>query len=250
MSEILSTRCAGVLTVGFNREARKNAITIPMYRALTDILQEAASDDDIRVVVLRGSETMFTAGNDLDDFISDPPLDPQAPVWRFLHALSAFPKPLVAAVCGVAVGIGTTLLLHCDLVYAASDARFSLPFINLGLCPEAACSLLLPRSLGYQGAAEVLLTGDPFDARFALSAGLVNRILPAPEVLPWALAQARKIAQKPALAVTETKRLLKRGGLAEVHARIDEEAQAFARLLQSEAAQTAITAFGQRQRPR
>lgn len=250
MSEILTTRCAGVLTVGFNREARKNAITTPMYLALTRLLQEAASDVDVRVLVLHGSEAVFSAGNDLDDFISHPPLDAQAPVWQFLHALSAFPKPLVAAVCGMAVGVGTTLLLHCDLVYAASDARFSVPFINLGLCPEAGSSLLLPRLLGYQGAAEALLTGDPFDAPFAQRVGLVNRLLPAPEVLPWALAQAQKIAQKPLDAVTETKRLLKRSGQADVHARIDEEAQIFARLLQGESAQTAIAAFGQRNRSR
>ena len=245
MSEILTHQNAGVLTITFNRPTRKNAITATMYQTLTKALTDAATDPTLRVVLLQGTDTLFSAGNDLDDFITHPPTDLQAPVWQFLHTLSAFPKPIVAAVCGFAVGIGTTMLLHCDLVYAATDARFSVPFVNLGLCPEGACSLLLPKAL----AAEALLTGDPFDAATALQAGLVNRVLPAPEVLGWALAQAQKIAQKPSEAVMQTKRLLKSPMLAAVHAHIDEEALTFASLLQGEAAQDAIAAFINKQKP-
>ncbi|MDZ3991704.1 enoyl-CoA hydratase [Pseudomonas sp. Teo4] len=248
MNEILTHRSAGVLTVSFNRAQRKNAITSSMYQTLTQTLQAAAQDSEVRVVLLQGDATVFTAGNDLGDFIDNPPLDAQAPVWRFLHALNDFPKPLIAAVCGVAVGIGTTLLLHCDLVYAASDARFSLPFVNLGVSPEGASSLLLPRLMGYPRAAEALLTGEPFDAEFALRAGLVNQLLPADQVQDWALTQAQKIAQKPAAAVAEAKRLLKRGVQGAVHACIDEEAQVFARLLQEDTAQTAIAGFSRRLR--
>ncbi|MEN5034827.1 enoyl-CoA hydratase [Pseudomonas sp. TWI929] len=248
MSEILTQQTAGVLVVTFNRPARKNAFTAPMYQALTQILNSAALADDIQAVVLQGSASVFSAGNDLNDFIEYPPLQAQAPVWQFLHALNNFPKPLLAAVCGLAVGIGSTLLLHCDLVYAATDARFSLPFVNLGVCPEGASTLLLPRLLGYQVAAEALLTGEAFDADFALRAGLVNRLLPAAEVQGWALAQAQKIAQKPSAAVIHTKRLLKQGLQGEANARIDAEAQAFAMLLQQEAAQTAIAAFAKRPR--
>ncbi|CAG8870612.1 2,3-dehydroadipyl-CoA hydratase [Pseudomonas fluorescens] len=248
MSEILTQLNAGVLVVTFNRPALKNAFTAQIYQSLTEILNSAAQSRDIQVVLLQGSASVFSAGNDLNDFIDNPPLEPQAPVWKFLHALNDFPKPLIAAVCGVAVGIGTTLLLHCDLVYAATDARFSLPFVNLGVCPEGASTLLLPRLMGYQVAAQVLLTGEPFDTDLALKAGLVNRALPAAEVQAWALNQAQKIAQKPPTAVIETKRLLKLGMKAEVTARIDVEAQAFATLLQEQPSQTAIAAFVARAR--
>ncbi len=248
MSEILTQITAGVLVVTFNRPTRKNAFTAPMYQALASTLRRAAQDSDIQAVLLQGSGSAFSAGNDLDDFINCPPLEPQAPVWQFLHALNDFPKPLVAAVCGVAVGIGTTLLLHCDLVYAATDARFSLPFVNLGVCPEGASTLLLPKLMGFPVAAEALLTGEAFDADFAQRAGLVNRLLPAAEVQAWALVQAQKIAQKPLAAVIETKRLLKLSLQADTQARIDSEAKAFARLLQEEAAQTAIAAFANRAR--
>lgn len=248
MSDILTQQTAGVLVVTFNRPARKNAFTTPMYQAFADTLRHAAQDNAIHAVLLQGSGSAFCAGNDLGDFIEHPPLELQAPVWQCLHALNDFPKPLVAAVSGVAVGIGTTMLLHCDLVYAASDARFSLPFVNLGVCPEGASTLLLPRLLGYQVAAQTLLLGEAFDAEFALRAGLVNRLLPADEVQAWALDQAQKVAKKPSAAVMQTKRLLKMGVRTEASARIDAEAQAFATLLQEDAAQTAIAAFASRAR--
>ncbi len=165
---ILSNREGGILTLTFHRLDKKNAITRAMYTAMAEALEAAAADDTVRVAVIQGDPTCFTAGNDLMDFLSNPPdMTPgaePAPVVRFLDILRDFPKPLIAAVAGPAVGIGTTLLLHCDLVYAVDNAGFSLPFVNLGLCPEAGSSLLLPQIVGYQRAAEKLLFGEPFSA--------------------------------------------------------------------------------------
>ncbi len=246
MTDILTREDSGVLLIGFNREAKKNALSLSMYQRLTELLRHAEHDPAIAVVLFHGSPQVFSAGNDLADFITDPPTAPDAPVWTFLRTVSRFPKPLVAAVCGAAVGIGTTLLLHCDLVHAGDNARFSLPFVNLGLCPEAGSSLLLPRLFGYPRAAEALLLGEPFDAQAALQAGLVNRVGAPDQVLASALAQARKLASKPLAAVLETKRLLKSTTALAVQERIDEEARLFASLLDSDAAREAIAAFGQR----
>ncbi|HBT96736.1 MAG TPA: enoyl-CoA hydratase, partial [Desulfobulbaceae bacterium] len=159
-TEILTRREDGVLTLTFNRLERKNAINLAMYAALADALSEAGDDPTVRVAVIEGHETVFCAGNDLEDFLHRPPTDADRPGLRFLYSISSFPKPLVAAVCGPAVGIGTTLLFHCDLVYAGDNAVLSMPFVNLGLCPEAASSLLAPRQLGYHHAAEMLLLGE------------------------------------------------------------------------------------------
>ncbi|MFD2642697.1 enoyl-CoA hydratase [Pseudomonas japonica] len=240
MTDIHTHEDSGVLVITFNREAKKNAITVAMYQTLSETLQRAADDPRIAVVLFHGSEQAFSAGNDLGDFLSQPPDSLDAPVWQFLRTLAAFPKPLVAAVCGVAVGIGTTLLLHCDLVHAGSNARFSLPFVNLGLCPEAGSSLLLPRLFGYQRAAEALLLGDPFDAETAARAGLVSKVLEPSQVLQSALTQARKLASKPLQALIETKRLLKND---DVVVRIDEEARVFMRMLESDVAREAIAGF-------
>ncbi|MHA6195099.1 enoyl-CoA hydratase [Pseudomonas wadenswilerensis] len=240
MTDIQTREDSGVLIITFAREAKKNAITVAMYQTLTETLRRAADDPEIAVVLFHGGEQAFSAGNDLADFLSQPPGGLDAPVWQFLRALAAFPKPLVAAVCGVAVGIGTTLLLHCDLVHAGRNARFSLPFVNLGLCPEAGSSLLLPRLFGYQRAAEALLLGEPFDAEAAVRAGLVSKVLEPHEVLESALAQARKMAGKPLQALIETKRLLKCNDVVE---RIDEEARVFSRMLEGGEAQAAIAGF-------
>src|SRR5437867_846022 len=181
MNQINVSTSDGVMQVVFNRPERKNALTEPMYEAITQALELAARQDETNVVLLCGAAGVFTAGNDLDDFISRPPKDADAAVFRFLRALATFPKPVIAAVEGLAIGVGTTMLLHCDLVYAASDARFALPFVTLGLVPEAACSLLLPRVAGHQRAAERLLFGDAFPATDALALGFINRLLPAAE---------------------------------------------------------------------
>ncbi len=249
MSDILAHVEAGVLTLTFNRLDKKNSINAAMYAALADALAAAKDDAAVRAVVIQGHELIFSAGNDLGDFMNDPPSGADSPVWRFLHGISAFPKPVIAAVCGAAVGIGTTLLLHCDLVYAGDNAKFSLPFVNLGLCPEAASSLLLPRRLGHVRAAEALLLGEPFGAEQALEWGLVNRILPPGEVNGYAQAQARKLADKPQSSLIATKRFMK-GELAEsVPQRMAEEGEVFGRMLREPAAREAFTAFMAKRKP-
>ena len=168
MSDILVHTEAGVMTLTLNRVDKKNSITAAMYSALADALDQASADPAVRVVLLQGDATVFSAGNDINDFLHQPPAGQHSPVYRFLHGIAAFPKPIVAAVCGPAVGIGTTMLLHCDLVYAGDNAAFALSFVNLGLCPEAASSLLVPQMFGYHRAAEALLLGEPFMVEAAL----------------------------------------------------------------------------------
>ena len=252
MSDILTHVEAGVMTLTFNRVDKKNSITRAMYAALADGLERAAQDAAVRVVLIQGDATVFSAGNDIGDF-QNAPADPgpreEQQVWRFLRAIASFPKPIVAAVCGPAVGVGTTLLLHCDLVYAGDNAAFALPFVNLGLVPEAGSSLLLPQMLGYHRAAEALLLGEPFMAEAALEVGLVNRVLPPTECNAVAQQQARKLAAKPLASLVETKRLMKGSQQAAVLARMDEEGQLFGRMLHEPAAREAFAAFAQRRKP-
>lgn len=249
MQDILIHTDAGVTTITLNRVEKKNSFTQAMYAACADALDSARDDAAVRVVVFQGDATVFSAGNDIGDFLSNAPKAQDAPVFRFLRALAAFPKPLVAAVCGPAVGIGTTMLFHCDLVYAGDNAAFSMPFVNLGLCPEAASSLLVPQMMGYHRAAEALLMGEPFMAEAALEVGLANRIVPPTEANGIAQAQARKLAAKPLASLVETKRLLKKGQMEQVLARIDEEAVSFGRMLGEPAAQEAFTAFMEKRKP-
>ena len=247
--DILQHREAGVLTLTFNRVERKNSINVAMYDALATALEQAAADSATRVVLIQGHETVFSAGNDIEDFLKNKPAGEDSPVFRFLRAIAAFPKPLVAAVCGPAVGVGTTLLLHCDLVYAGDNAAFSMPFVNLGLCPEAASSLLVPRMFGMHRAAEALLLGEPFFAEAAQEVGLVNRVVPPAECNALAQAQARKLAAKPLTSLTTTKRLMK-GELQEaVLRKMDEEGAQFRRLLGEPAAREAMTAFMEKRKP-
>ena len=247
--DILQHRDAGVLTLTFNRPDKKNSITAAMYAELADALAAAATDAAVRVVVIQGQPQVFSAGNDIADFLNHPPSHMDAPVFRFLREISTFPKPLIAAVAGPAVGIGTTLLFHCDLVYAGDNAAFALPFVNLGLCPEAASSLLVPQMLGYHRAAEALLLGEPFMAEAALEVGLVNRVLPPTEVNDVAQAHAKKLAAKPLASLIETKRLMKAPQAAQVQAVMAEEAQSFARMLTEPAAREAFGAFLEKRRP-
>ncbi len=252
MSDILTHCEAGVLTLTLNRLDKKNALTTDMYAALADALMQAAEDAAIRVAVIQGHEQIFTAGNDLQDFRRERPpvLDAAnpAPVHRFLDALRSFPKPLVAAVAGPAVGIGTTLLLHCDLVYAGDNAAFSLPFVNLGLCAEGGSSVMLPALMGYQKAAEKLLLGEAFYAEEALEIGLVNRIVPPHEVAAYAQAQAAKLAAKPLASLIATKVLMKRSqaGLKSV---MDDELKLFDEMLRGPACKEAIDAFMNKRKP-
>jgi enoyl-CoA hydratase/carnithine racemase len=170
-------------------------------------------------------------------------------VFRFLHGIASFPKPLLASVCGPAVGVGTTMLFHCDLVYAGDNAAFSMPFVNLGLCPEAASSLLVPQMLGYHRAAEALMLGEPFMAEAALEVGLVNRVLPPTEANNYANTQAKKLAAKPITSLVETKRLMKKGQQAQVLQQMADEGESFRRMLVAPAAKEAFTAFMEKRRP-
>ena len=243
MTDILIDCSDAVLTITLNRVEKKNSITVAMYAAMADALTAAATDDAVRVVVLQGHETIFSAGNDIGDFMQPSADTAERPAFRFLRAISTFPKPLVAAVCGPAVGIGTTMLFHCDLVYAGDNAAFSMPFVNLGLCPEAASSYLAPQLMGYGRAAEALLLGDPFLAETALEMGFISRIVPPGEAAALAQRQARKLAAKPQSSLVETKRLMKKGQAVIVAERMAEEGVSFGRLLAEPAAQQAFGAF-------
>ena len=249
MSDILIHTDGGVSTITFNRLDKKNALTEAMYSALAEAMQQAASDDAVRVLVIQGDASVFTAGNDIKDFLEHPPTSTDAPVFRFLRQLVSFPKPLIAAVAGPAVGVGTTMLFHCDLVYAGDNAASAMPFVNLGLCPEAGSSLLAPQLVGHQRAAELLLLGEPFLAETARDIGLVNRITAPTEVNALALAQAQRLASKPMSSLLETKRLLKQGQQAALLERVAEEAAVFARMLGEPAAREAFTAFMEKRAP-
>ncbi|WP_323072921.1 enoyl-CoA hydratase [Mycetohabitans endofungorum] len=247
--DLVIERARGVLTLQLNRPDKKNAMTAAMYQSMADALAQARDDASVRAILIRGHDGVFCAGNDLEDFMQRPPSGPDAPVLQFLQQISTAAKPIVAAVSGPAVGIGTTLLLHCDLVYAADDARFSLPFTQLGLCPEAASSLLLPRLAGYQRAAQKLLLGEPFDAYEAQAIGIVSRVLPLAQLHEFVLAQATKLVALPASSLRVTKMLLKRDAQAQVAQRIAEEAEQFGRMLRSPEAREAMSAFLQKRKP-
>jgi enoyl-CoA hydratase/carnithine racemase len=249
MSDILTHIDAGVMTITFNRLDKKNSITSSMYAAMADAVAQAGADPAVRVVVFQGHESIFSAGNDIGDFLNQPPSTQESPVFRFLRGIATFEKPLVAAVAGPAVGIGTTMLFHCDLVYAGDNAAFSMPFVNLGLCPEAASSLLAPRMFGYHRAAEALLMGEPFFAEAAQEVGLVNRVVPPTEVNGYAQAQARKLATKPLTSLMATKRLMKGGDQQAVLQKMDEEGQSFGRMLREPAAKEAFGAFMEKRKP-
>lgn len=248
-TDILVHAEGGVLTITLNRLARKNSITAAMYGAMADAIEQGACDPAVRVALIQGHATVFSAGNDIGDFQSKPPAAPDAPVFRFLRSIATFPKPLVAAVCGPAVGIGTTMLLHCDLVYAGDNAAFSMPFVNLGLCPEAASSLLVPQMMGHHRAAEALLLGEPFMAEAALEVGLVNRVVPPTEANGVARLVALKLAAKPTTALAETKRLMKSGQQALIAQQMADEGASFARLLGEPAAREAFGAFMDKRKP-
>lgn len=250
MSEVLIDRDAGVTTVTLNRLAAKNALTSSMYAALADALAAAAHDASQRVLVIQGHEAVFTAGNDIGDFLNAPPgAAADAPVHRFLNAIATFPKPLVAAVCGPAVGVGTTMLLHSDLVVAGDNAIFALPFVNLGVCPEAASSLLLARLIGHQRAAQALMLGDPMSAQTALELGLVNQLVVPGEANAAAQSLARRLAAKPLQSLLATKALMKAPLQAQILSAMADEGERFAQLLQQPAAKEAFAAFFQKRKP-
>jgi enoyl-CoA hydratase/carnithine racemase len=239
----------GILTLQFNRPEKKNALTPVMYSALVDGLRRAEDDDAVRVVLFTGTEGCFTSGNDIENFLSAPPSGETSPVFQFLTAISQGKKPVVAAVSGTAVGIGTTMLLHCDLVYAGASAVFQMPFVNLGLCPEAGSTLLLPRMMGHQRAAELLFFGEPFSAEAAREAGIVNGVCPDGALLETVWARARQLATQPPAAVRLAKSLLKRRMVSDLRETIAEEGECFKERLRSPEAIEAMTAFLKRRKP-
>lgn len=236
--QVIVTRSQGVMQIALNRPEKKNALNKAMYAALRQAFEAAEQDPEIKAILLQGSEACFTSGNDLADFENRDPNAPSAG-RLLLETMHHCKIPVVVAVSGLAVGIGTTLLLHCDLVYAAPDARFRMPFINLAVCPEAGSSLILPEIAGHRLAAELLLLGDFFSAQTAIEAGIVTRILAAEELLSFAFEQAVKLAQKPAEAMMQTKRLLKKSQHQAVLDRFAEEFPLFGQMLLTPESQAA-----------
>ncbi|ATB29396.1 enoyl-CoA hydratase [Melittangium boletus] len=244
MSDTLLTHLeAGVLTLTFNRPQKKNAFTGEMYDAAAQALLDADANDAVRVVVLTGAGGAFTAGNDLKDFLEHPPAGEDSAVFRFLRALAHHTRPVVAGVDGVAVGIGTTLLLHCDYVAASERAIFSLPFINLGLSPEGASSVLLPRVAGTALASELLMFGEPFDAATALRAGIINKVVPDTQLEEWVKGRAAALAAKPRESLRLTKRLLREPLRATVDEALSREGTHFIQRLGSTEAREAFSSF-------
>ncbi len=239
----------GVARIAIARPEKKNALTVAMYQALADAIGAAHDDGTVRAILIHGEKDVFTAGNDLEDFMKNPPAGMDAPVFQFMQALGLAEKPVVAAVNGAAVGIGTTMLMHCDLAYCADNAMFSMPFVSLGLCSEFASSLTIPLAAGFHKAAEKLLLAEPISAEEALEMKIVNRILPPGEVLDYAIRQAERFNALPPASVRETKRLMKASWRAMSEKLIVEEATSFGKLLRNAEAKEAFTAFFERRKP-
>jgi enoyl-CoA hydratase/carnithine racemase len=240
----------GIMTLRLMRSDKKNALTTAMYLGITQAFEQAAVDPAVRVVLITGSGDSFCAGNDLVDFLQNTPSDAEkAPVMVFMRTMSGFKKPIVAAVNGIAVGVGVTMLLHCDLVYAAEGARFQLPFASIGICPEFGSTLLLPMMIGPLRAAELCLLGEMFDAATAKDAGIVNRVVPVAELEALALAQAAKLVRQPPNALRTTKSLLKRWTQAQMPEVIRAEAAEFMPMLKMPEALEAMSAFMQKRKP-
>jgi enoyl-CoA hydratase/carnithine racemase len=237
-------------TLIFNRPQKKNALTLAMYATMAERLDEAAGISHLRAVVITGAGDAFTAGNDLGDFMAHPAMDGDHHVVKFLRALVRFPKPIVAAVNGVAIGIGTTMLLHCDVVLAAKSARFQLPFVKLGLSPEGGSSLLLPRLAGFQRASELLIWGEPFDAATANELGLANAVYPDAELGAEVSSRIEKLLELPPQAVLAAKELLRRPLREQLERTMTEESVLFGQRLGSAEATEAFTAFFEKRKPR
>ena len=249
MEELITELSGNVLRVQFNRPSKKNAMTAAMYAALAEGLDHADKNDDIRVVLVHGAGDSFTAGNDLADFVSHPPGPGDSPQARFLNSLIRFSKPLIAAVHGVAVGGGTTMLLHFDFVYAAESTRFQVPFINLALVPELASSYTLPRQIGYPQAAELILLGEPFSAARANELGLVTAVVPDENVWAKASEIATNLARKPAEALRACKKLIKAPDRESMDQAVSRELSEFAVRVRSAEAKEAFTAFLAKRKP-
>jgi enoyl-CoA hydratase/carnithine racemase len=239
----------GIATIEIARPEKKNALTQAMYAAMAEALAAADADPSVRAILITGQPGVFTSGNDLEDFMQRPPAGEESPVFRFMNALLDTGKPVVAAVTGAAIGIGTTMLLHCDLVYVSDEARLAMPFVGLGLVPEYASSLLVPQLVGRARATELLLLGEPFTGERAVEMGLANAVLPAAEVVPHARRMAERFKALPPGAVRESKALMRRGQQALVRETVAVEGEAFGKRLRSPEAMEAFQAFFQKRKP-
>ena len=249
MDEIITERSASVLRVQLNRPAKKNAMTSSMYVTLAEIFTDAAKNEQTRVVLWHGAGDSFCAGNDIEDFLKNPPGPEDSPQARLMNALVDFDKPIVAAVQGAAIGGGTTMLTHCDFVYAGESAKFRMPFIDLAVLPEFGSSCSIPAMMGHIRAAELVLLGLPFDARRALELGFVNQVVSDQNLLATASETARKLAAKPAGALQASKRLMKRSFRGQIKAAMKAENEAFSAQVRSEDAREAFAAFLQKRPP-
>ncbi len=249
MSNIKTVLMNGVATIEIARPEKKNALTLDMYAAMTRSLEQAGADSSVRAVLITGQPGIFTSGNDLQDFMNRPPSGPDSAVFQFMRALVECEKPVVAAVTGAAIGIGTTLLLHCDLVYVSDEARLAMPFTSLGLVAEFGSSLLLPLLMGHARAAEKLLLGDSFTGADAVSCGIANAVLPADEVLRHARRMAERFNTLPPGAVRDTKKLMRQRQKQSVSEAITAEGELIVQRLRSPEATEAFQAFFQRRSP-
>lgn len=247
IDDVETSRQHGAQVIRFARPAKKNALTIAMYQRMNAVLDEAKKDASVRSVIFGSTSETFTAGNDLADFMQSPPTGEDSPVFRFIEHLATFPKPLIAAVDGKGVGLGLTMLLHCDFVYATERASLVAPFVNLGLVPEAASSLLLPRLIGHARASEVLLLGEPVSAKQALDWGLISALVTPDQLMPKALETAQKLAERAPTAVRLSKALMKDADA--VRARMKVEGETFVAQLQSPEAAEAFGAFFEKRKP-
>ena len=249
MTDIIAERSGNILRIQLNRAAKKNAMTSSMYIAMADFLEDAARDDRVRVALWHAAGDSFCAGNDLEDFMKNPPASGESPQSRLMQALINFEKPLVAAVQGMAIGGGTTMLAHCDFVYAGENAKFQLPFVNLALVPEFGSSCLLPLRFGYVRAAELILLGQPFGAFRAAELGLVTSVVPDQKLLATATETAQTLAEKPGGAVQASKRLMKGAFREQLEQAVKFENQVFAERVRSDEAKEAFSAFFARRKP-
>jgi enoyl-CoA hydratase/carnithine racemase len=249
MDDIVTEHTGSILRIQFNRPTKRNAMTSAMYVALAGIFNEAANDENTRVVLWHGAGDSFCAGNDIEDFLKNPPGPGESPQAGLMKAFVDFDKPLVVAVQGAAIGGGTTMLLHCDFVYAGESAKFQMPFINLAVVPEFGSSSIVPARIGHLRAAELILLGSPFDARRAAELGLVSQVVPDQELLATATAAAKKLAAKPAGALQASKRLMKQPFREQIKAAMRAENQEFSAQVRSEDAKEAFTAFLEKRKP-
>ena len=249
MSDIVTERSGNMLRVELNRPAKKNAMTSSMYLTLADIFNDAAKDERIRVVLWHGAGDSFSAGNDVEDFLKNPPGPGESPQANLMDAFIRFEKPIVAAVQGAAVGGGTTMLTHCDFVYAGESAKFQMPFINLGLVPEFGSSFSVPARVGHLRAAELILLAEPFTAVRAAELGLVTRVVPDRDLLAIATATAQKLAAKPSGALRACKRLMKQTSIGQLKEAVKIENQEFAERVRSAEVKEAFSAFLEKRPP-